>query len=768
MKGPAVSGEKNRMHNHSRRNHSRHGGSSSPDGLRPGSPRQAPHTCSLEVKRSRIFRARSLLFWLFAILGALTILGPITTLVVGRSCGHGTSNAFAQAAVADGPRIRRVLVLGIDGVDHGLMSSWMEQGGLPNFQRLRDRGTFMPLRTSMPPQSPVAWSNFITGTSSGGHAIFDFIHRNPTTYLPFSSMSEVLPAEDHVSFLGIRFPNRIRLPFSDFILPLAGGTSQNLRKGTPFWDILTRRDIPVVIHRVPVNFPPVAEGATTLSGMGTPDIQGTSGMYAYYTDDPPVDYDLATGGKIFPVEVVDGVVTGALYGPPNDFIDYDRIEKNTGRRIPYQERKASIPFTVYVDEENPVAEVVIDGKEIFLEEGVFSPWVELSFSLLPTPGFMRWIWHDLVSVKGIVRFYLKSAHPDFGLYITPIQISPMHPALPISTPPGYATELAKSIGPFYTQGMPQDTKALEIDVFGNADFMKQAKIVLEEEIRMAEYELSRFDEGMLFLYFTAIDQVGHAMWRTMAGQETHPAYVKELDDDYKDILPHLYRYFDAFLGRVMQEYVDDETCLFVMSDHGFCGWQRAFDLNRFLYDNGYLALKPGVAFSSVEYLRGVDWNNTTLYGLGISGLYVNELGRERYGIVPPGPAKDQLLEEVAAKLEAIIDPKTGERPVLKAYRNSEIYSGPYAEEGPDIQLGYDRGYRTSDESAIGEITESVLADNTRRWSGDHCADYRKLPGILFCNLVIRDCEPALIDLAPTILTLFGIDSPPEMEGRSIF
>ncbi|MCK4304103.1 MAG: alkaline phosphatase family protein [Candidatus Eisenbacteria sp.] len=677
-------------------------------------------------------------------------------------------DALAQDAQTTSARIKRVIVLGIDGVDHRLMTKWMNEGRLPSFQRLSQQGDFNPLRTSMPPQSPVAWANFITGMNAGGHAIFDFLHRNARTYLPFASMSEVLPAEGNASFLGIPLPGKVRLPFSNYVIPFTGGTTKNLRKGTAFWEILESHDVHSIVHRIPVNFPPVGGGAVTLSGMGTPDIQGTNGTYAYYTTAPGEDYESASGGKIFPVDVVNGTVEARLYGPPNDFIDYDRIQKRTGRRVPYQERKASIPFTVYVDAEKPVAKIVIDGMEIFLEEGVFSPWVELNFSLLPTPGFIRWVWRDLVNVKGTVRFYLKSAQPDFGLYVTPIQISPMHPALPISTPPGYAAELAEAIGPYYTQGMPQDSKALDRDIFNNADYMKQLYIILDEETRMAEYELSRFREGFLFLYFCSIDQTGHSMWRTMAGQENHPAYVKELDDPYKNVYPELYEYFDDFLAQTMDKYIDEETCLFIVSDHGFASWERAFNLNRWLYDNGYLSLKAGTAPSSVSFLQGVDWNNTRLYGLGINGLYVNQLGREKYGVVPPGPSKDALLKEVAAKLEGIIDSKTGEHPISKAYLSREIYSGLHVEEGPDIQVGYHRGYRTSDASAVGELGEAWLSDNTRRWSGDHCQDYRELPGILFTNFQVKKPEPALIDIAPTVLKLFGVTPPEEMEGRPLF
>ncbi len=696
--------------------------------------------------------------------------GVITLLALMLALAAGGLHPRATAAGAPGDaasRAQRFIVLGIDGVDYGLLKGWMEAGRLPNFTRLSRMGGFKPLMSSMPPQSPVAWSNFITGMNSGGHGIFDVIHRDPQTMLPYSSLSAVEPPPEKISVLGVKLPNKLPVPFSDYIVPLAGGTTTNLRHGTPFWDILTEHGVRAVVHRVPVNFPPDSKQAVTLSGMGTPDIQGTNGTYSYYTNNPPPEWETATGGKIYLVDVIDGVVEDRLYGPPNDFIDYDRIKRRTGRSVPYQDRKASIPFKVYVDPENPVAKIVIDGQEIFLKEGEFSAWVPLRFSLLPAPGLIRWAWHDIVSVPTAVRFYLKTTHPNFGLYVTPVQIDPMDPALPISTPAGYSRQLAKALGRFYTQGMPADTKALEKDVFGNADFLKQEDLVIKQEMDFAEYELQRCDRGFLFLYFSAIDQIGHVMWRTLPSERSHPAYNAALDAGYEDTYPNDYQIMDRMVGRAL-DMLDDRTTLIVMSDHGFASWRRAFDLNRWLYENGYVALQAGVAPEGVEYFNGFDWQNTRLYSVGINGLYVNQLGRERNGIVPPGPSKTELLTEVAAKLEAIIDPATGEHPITKVYMSQDIYSGPLAETGPDAQIGFAAGYRLIDESALGGMTGSVLSDNRRRWSGDHCQDYRHIPGVILSNRPIRKADPSLVDLAPTILESFGVTPPADMVGSSVF
>ena len=396
----------------------------------------------------------------------------------------------------------------------------------------------------------------------------------------------------------------------------------------------------------------------------------------------------------------------------------------------------------------------ICGAEVLLTEGEFSDWVEVEFLMVP----------NIVTVSGLARFYLKATHPEFELYVTPVQINPANQVLPITDPVEYGTELVDAVGYFYTQNMPEDTKALEHGVFDNEIFTKQSKIVFDERLACFRYELSRFDKGLLYFYFGSLDQCQHAMWRCM--DPSHPAYDASADAPFADYLENLYIKFDAVLGEAMAA-VDDNTTLLVLSDHGFAPYYRQFHLNRWLYDEGYLVLKPGVRPEQVEWLVGVDWSRTRAYGLGINALYVNLKGREGQGIVAPGQEADELVDEIASKLETILDPKSGERVIVRAYKSSEVYHGPYQPTAPDIIMGYARGFRGSDRTATGQIPGELLSDNTDKWSGDHCADYHHVPGVLFANRPITLAEPALYDLAPTILKEFGIAKRSWMVGSSV-
>jgi len=160
----------------------------------------------------------------------------------------------------------------------------------------------------------------------------------------------------------------------------------------------------------------------SLSDMGTPDILGTYGTFSLYTDDPGrYDEKDVTGGKICPVTVHDNTVTAQILGPKNNF------KKD--------EPDIMVDFTVHIDSENSVGKITVQNKEILLNVGEFSEWVQLKFVAIPY----------IQSVTGVVRFYLKQVRPHFEFYVSPVNIDPTNPALPISTPKGYAAELAEKI-----------------------------------------------------------------------------------------------------------------------------------------------------------------------------------------------------------------------------------------------------------------------------------------------------------------------------------
>jgi predicted AlkP superfamily phosphohydrolase/phosphomutase len=642
-------------------------------------------------------------------------------------CAAGALSLLSCQRAQGSASSRKMIILGVDGLDPDLLARFMAAGKMPNFARLAEQGTFRRLTTSIPPQSPVAWSNLITGMDAGGHGIFDFIHRDPKTFQLYFSTSKVEgPAHS--------------LRIGRWVIPLGSGSAEQLRHGAAFWEILDENHVHNFVYRIPANFPPIDAKGKTLSGMGTPDLRGTYGTFTFYTDDPTAAAGAVEGGEIVQVELENNRVATNLIGPDNTFL------KNSP--------PSTEPLTVDVDPLESVARIDVNGHRFVLKEGEWSGWLPVEFELLPVIG----------NVKGICRFYLKQAHPRFQLYVSPINIDPANPALPISTPSSYSRDLATQIGEYYTQGIAEDTKARMAAVLDDEEYLEQSRTVLAEHRRAFDAEFPKFHDGLFFFYFSSLDLNGHMLWRLTDPQS--PSYDAAESAKYGTAIEEFYEQIDQVLGEVLPK-VDGHTTLLVLSDHGFAPFRRSFNLNTWLANNGYITRMKSASGDSSTPFADVDWSRTRAYGLGLNGLYLNLKGREKEGIVDPAQA-NALLREIRGKLIEVRDPKDNSQVITRVDLASEVYHGPYARSGPDGLVGYNRGYRAGWKTSLGAIPLDVLEDNTNPWSGDHCMDYTKVPGVLLSNRKIAAPAPALTDIAPTILAEFGITKTKDMNGQSVF
>jgi predicted AlkP superfamily phosphohydrolase/phosphomutase len=625
--------------------------------------------------------------------------------------------AYAQS------RVDRVVILGFDGMDSEIAQQMMAAGRLPNLARLRDTGTFAPLATSCPAMSPVAWSSFMTGASPGRHGIFDFLHRDPRTYLP------------HLSSAQIRPPRRL-LRLGRFAIPLGRPVLRLLRRSKPFWAVLGEHGIFSTVLRVPITFPPERFNGLLLSGMCVPDLRGTQGSFTFFTTSQEAQTHI--GGERLPLvrEHSGAPLQGELPGPPITGSSDGQTSKTQLRLRPTG---------------NGVARLEVGRERLDLRVGEYSEWTPVEFRL--GPG---------MKAGGICRFYLKQLEPASELYVTPINIDPARPALPVSHPAVYATYLSKRLGRYATLGLAEDTWALNESVLDDASFLRQCDLLFEERRRMLRNALENMREGCIVCVFDTTDRVQHMFWRYR--EAGHPG---PLDDDptgFRGAIERSYEQADEVVGEVMRQ-LRPRDALFVMSDHGFKSFRRGVNLNAWLLREGYLHLKEG-ASGDAEWLREVDWGKTRAYAIGLGGMYLNVRGREAQGIVAAAEA-DALKRELMAKLSGLQDEETGETAITRVFDTSVVNAGPYVEAGPDLTLGYAAGYRASWAAAQGQAAGPVFEDNVRRWSGDHCLDPALVPGVLFANLRLDTGDATLMDLAPTVLTLFGVRAPAYMQGRSL-
>jgi predicted AlkP superfamily phosphohydrolase/phosphomutase len=615
--------------------------------------------------------------------------------------------------------VRKVIFLGLDGLDPGLTERYMAEGKLPHLSRLASEGSYRRLRTTFPALSPVAWSTFATGVNPARHNIFDFLNRDLKSYVPELSSSTV------------RAPSRV-LKLGRLRIPLSRPAVDMHRKSEPFWKILSRHAIGSTVLRVPITFPPDKFDGHLLSAMCTPDLRGTQGSFSWFTT--RTDLSALEGGNRYPLREVSGGFEGELEGPEDSFAD---------RAVPIRLR-----FRIEGPAKKGEAVLDIDGERHPLRPGEYTPWVRVRFrSAIGIP------------ITGIVRFLLTETEPSVSLYVTPIQIDPEKPALPISHPPHYALYLSKLIGPFATAGMAEDTWALNEGAIDEQAFLEQADLIRQEREAMFFSTLERTRRGVVACVFDTTDRVQHMFYRYI-----DPARAAAPDERYGAVIEDLYKDMDRIVGTTLA-HVDAKTALFVLSDHGFCGFRRGVNLNTWLLRNGYLTLKDG-ADEGGRYFEGVDWSRTRAYTLGLGGLYLNIRGREAGGVLDPAEA-DTLKKELIGRLSGLRDPDDGALAIMNMYSAQELYKGPYLDAAPDLIVGYAAGYRTSWDAAVGKVAASVFEDNTKAWSGDHCVDPHLVPGVLFSNRKLHAENPGIEDMAPTALGLFGVPAPAWMEGRSV-
>jgi predicted AlkP superfamily phosphohydrolase/phosphomutase len=628
-------------------------------------------------------------------------------------------------------KVGRIVVLGLDGFDPALAEKWMAEGRLPNLSRLKEAGSFDRLKTTYPSISPVAWASFMTGVGPGRHNIFDFLNRDPRTYTPRLSSSDVRPTA-----------RTIRV--GDWLIPVGKPLIRNMRKSKAFWSILGDHGIDCNILRVPLTFPPEKFAGVLLSAMCIPDLRGTQGSFTFYSADPARltgsgDSNAETaGGERVRLEFRDGVAEAVLPGPTNT------MSRKGGR--------VGIRFRVELDPQQRRALLRIGRKTVPLREREYSPWIRLRFR--PMPG---------VVVHGIARFYVTDMSPDsFSLYVTPINIDPGKPALPISWPRIYSIYLSKIVGEFATLGLAEDTWALNERVIDEEAFLGQILDLHAERESMFFDALEKTRRGVVACVFDGTDRLQHMFFRYL--DPNHPANRGKDVVRFKDAILEMYQRADAMVGTVMKKLRGDDLFL-VISDHGFQTFRRGVNVNTWLLENGLLALKEGRREGG-DWFEGIDWSRTKAYAFGLAGIYINQTGREGQGIVAAGEETERLKQEIIRGLSGLVDPESGEIAINEIFDNNAVHqSGPYLGNGPDLIAGYNRGYRASWEGAVGRVSATVLTDNTKSWSGDHCIDPRLVPGVLFSSRPFRAADPSITDLAPTILDLFGVPVPAHMTGR---
>jgi predicted AlkP superfamily phosphohydrolase/phosphomutase len=610
-----------------------------------------------------------------------------------------------------------VIVIGLDGLEPGIVEAMLSRGELPQLAKIRQSGCFTRLATTYPAQTPVAWSSFATGVNPGGHGIFDFISRDPLTYQPDAALS--------------RFERARSL--------LAQARVVNQRKGVPVWQVLSQAGISSTILRCPCTFPAEALQGRMLAGVGVPDLRGSQSKGTFYTQDQ--NTTAQENEQLIILEAGDDLTTNVI-GPRNT---RQSPPTDTSCGIRVRADKAARSLLIHVNG---------SAERISVPEKSWSEWVRFKFKF-----------SLLQSVTGIARIYVRQIEPCVEFYVSAINFDPAAPMFPVTFPAEYAREVSDRIGLFSTLGMAEDHNGLNNGRLDETAYLEQCELILRERERLMKFELDRFAEGLLFMVYDTPDRVQHMLWRFR--DQKHPGFEPDLATELSTSIEAHYQKCDALLAAVLDK-ADENTLLIVLSDHGFGSFRRSFDTNTWLWQNGLLYLKDGRKPSDdLDGLASVEWSKTYAYAVGLGGIYLNLKGREREGILQEGTEADRVRNAIQSGLREFPDAETQLPAIRSVARREDLYSGEHVGLAPDLLVNFHRGFRVSWQSALGGFADSLIQDNTRRWSGDHIVDPESVPGILFMNRALRHNHAQIIDLAPTILNYLGVAVPEFVEGKPL-
>ena len=401
--------------------------------------------------------------------------------------------------------------------------------------------------------------------------------------------------------------------------------------------------------------------------MGTPDIKGYYGLFNYYTNEyRELTQEAGGGGRVHEVYVIGNRVEAQLPGPDNSF-----------RR---ESPETLVDFKVFLDPENPVAKIVIQGQEFILKEKEWSGWKKVELRAHPDPERQRHL-HVLPQGGPAEVQALRQPHQHRPGRTRPCPSRPPNP-----TPRSWR----RSSGPSSPRASRPTRAPWTTTILDEGEFLEQDDMVLRESLAMYEDELRTVRiRAASSIYFSNTDQRQHMFWRLIDPQ--HPAYDAGLASKYGNVIENIYVEMDRVLARTMER-IGPDTTIIVMSDHGFNPFRRGFNLNTWLKESGYHTLVDDRQAGGNVALR----EHGLVAEPGLRHRPQRALhqpagpGEDRESS-PPAPEADNLVREIARKLEEVIDPVTGERVILKAYVAKDVYQGPYVDQAPDIVLGFNRG-----------------------------------------------------------------------------
>lgn len=314
-------------------------------------------------------------------------------------------------------------------------------------------------------------------------------------------------------------------------------------------------------------------------------------------------------------------------------------------------------------------------------------------------------------------------------------------------------------------------------------------------------ELLKQEEWDLFVYFNGIlDSVQHTFWQFK--NRLAPAYSPSLADKYSQVIEEMYKIVDLSVGRLIDA-VDSNTTVLVVSDHGSGPRPlKAFNLNYWLKQNGYLTVSGGLttkissfSYNLLEFLKAkfplrdlyrkwipqkvkknialikhnataVNWAKTLAYPVELTypyvGINLNVKNRQ-----PRGYVEDHKYEStrsaIIKELTDLQDPENGANIIQEVYRKETLYNGPYLNNIPDLIVKLNEKYECG--ANLEEIISTASKAGYKKWSGYHLPQGIFIASGPNIKKTQKVQDISIADVAPTIMYVLGEAIPKNMDGR---
>lgn len=328
----------------------------------------------------------------------------------------------------------------------------------------------------------------------------------------------------------------------------------------------------------------------------------------------------------------------------------------------------------------------------------------------------------------------------------------------IDSPYTYPPELKQEIA-----GLP-DVHPYEFDV---SDFRTPDKGRIRDAIRrmtdkrfaLARHLVTTRPWDYFMMVEMGTDRIHHAFWQYM--DPAHHRY--EPGNPFETVIEDYYAHVDEQVGRLL-DVLPDDTRILVVSDHGGQCMHGGVALNEWLVKQGYLVLEEYPSGPTRLEALKVDWSRTIAWGAGgyYGRLFLNVKGREPRGVIEPSDY-EATRDRLVAELEALGDPDG--RPIgTRVLKPQDLYRTVRGAAPPDLFV-YFGDLRWRSVGTIGSGQVHTFENDTGPDDANHAPD-----GLLIAagsGIPARGQVSGMqiLDVAPTVLRLFGLDVPPDLQGR---